>query len=55
MKESIVRSIAFAALAIVAGYNVCQSNVRIYDLSDLVLANVEALAIKEDLTGGYDS
>jgi len=44
MKKTIIRSIALAALAIVAGYNVYQSNVKTNDLSDLALANVEALA-----------
>ena len=51
MKKTIIRSLAFAALAIVAGYNVYQSNVKTNDLSDLALANVEALAVGDYIPG----
>ena len=44
MKKMFFRSLAIAAVAAVAGYNVYQSNSVMNHLSDLALANVEALA-----------
>ena len=47
MKKTLIRSIALAALAIVAGYNLRQSNIKtacVAELSNLTMDNVEALA-----------
>lgn len=47
MKKNIIRTICIAAVAIVAGYNVYQSHVEIEEMSELMLANIEALAQNE--------
>ena len=52
--KNIFKSLAIVAVAIFAGYNVYQSNNETEGMSDTMLANVEALAVKEDLTSGYD-
>lgn len=44
MKKVFFRSLAVATIAVVAGYNLYQSNSVMNRLSDLALANVEALA-----------
>ena len=50
MNKKLLMSIAALAVAAVAGYNVYQSRTNTMGLSDLALANVEALADNE---GGY--
>ena len=47
MKKKIFGAALIAAMAITAGWNFCQSQNEM-ELSDLVLANVEALAQYED-------
>ena len=47
MKKNIIKSTVIAAVAIFAGYNVYQSNVNTIEMSDIMLANVEALADNE--------
>ena len=44
MKKNIIKSTMIAAVAIFAGYNVYQANVKTEELSDIMMANVEALA-----------
>lgn len=44
MKKNIIRNTLIATIAIVAGFNVYQSNVNNEEMSDTVLANIEALA-----------
>lgn len=51
MKKTIIISFVCLAVAMVAGYNVYQSNVKTKGLSDLALANVEALANFEWVNG----
>ena len=48
MKKNIIKSTMIAAVAIFAGYNVYQSNVKTEGLSDIMMANVEALAQNEN-------
>ena len=50
MKKKINAAVIIAALAITAGWNYNQSQNEM-SISDLVLANVEALAEKEDNKG----
>ena len=50
MKKNVVKSIMIAVVAIFAGYNVYQSNMNSNELSDVMLANVEALAQGESTT-----
>lgn len=47
MKKNIIKSTVIAAVAIFASYNMYQSNMNSEELSDIVLANVEALAQNE--------
>lgn len=47
MKSKIFKSMVVAFVAIIAGYNVYQSNVNSQKLSDVMLENVEALANNE--------
>ena len=51
MKKMFFRSLAVVAIAAVACYNVYQSNSVMNRLSDLALANVEALAVGDVITG----
>ena len=44
MKKNLLKVLAVAAFAMVAGYNVYQSNNETEGMSELMLANVEALA-----------
>ncbi|MBR2455998.1 MAG: NVEALA domain-containing protein [Bacteroidaceae bacterium] len=55
MNKKLLLSIAALAVAAVAGYNVYQSRTNTMGLSDLALANVEALATREQVndTGCY--
>ena len=48
MKKNFIKSTMIAAVAIFAGYNVYQSNVNAREMSDIMLANVEALAQTEN-------
>ena len=47
MKKNIIKTTMIAVVAIFAGYNVYQSNMNSNELSDVMLANVEALAQSE--------
>ena len=47
MKKNIIKTTMIAVVAIFAGYNVYQSNMNSNELSDVMLANVEALADNE--------
>ena len=47
MKKNIIKTTMIAAIAIFAGYNMYQSNMNSKKLSDVMLANVEALAQSE--------
>lgn len=47
MKKNIIRNTLIATIAIVAGFNVYQSNVNNEEMADIVLENVEALAQDE--------
>lgn len=47
MKKNIIRNSLIATIAIVAGFNVYQSNVNNEEMSSIVLENVEALAQDE--------
>ena len=48
MKKNIIKSAMIAVVAIFAGYNMYQSNMNSKNLSDVMLANVEALAQDEN-------
>lgn len=50
MKKKILKPITIAAVAFIAGYNIYLANVDNYVLTDMMLANVEALA--QDESGG---
>ncbi|MBP8628435.1 MAG: hypothetical protein KBI04_07570 [Paludibacteraceae bacterium] len=50
MKKKIIGSVLIAAIAVAAGWNFNQSKKEV-DLSDLALANVEALAACEKIAG----
>lgn len=47
MRRKMFLGIAALAIAVVSGYNVYQARTSTKGLSDLALANVEALAVKE--------
>ena len=47
MKKNIIKLTMLVAVAIVAGYNTYQSNVKTDGMSNAMLANVEALAQDE--------
>ena len=47
MKKNLLKVLAVAAFAAIAGYNVSQSNNETEGMSDTMLANVEALANEE--------
>lgn len=47
MKRSVIKSTMIAFVAIFAGYNVYQSNVSTQNLSNITLAEVEAIAACE--------
>lgn len=47
--KNILKITMVAAFALFAGYNFYQSNVETEETSDIVLANVEALAAGEDV------
>ena len=44
MKKNLLKGLAVAALAMIAGYNVYQAHSETEGMSELMLANVEALA-----------
>ena len=50
MKKNLINSLAVAALAVIAGYNVYLSDSKTEGLSELMLANVEAIAYGESTT-----
>ena len=50
MKKRIINSIMIAVIAIVTGYNVYQSKTTPQAMTDIMLANVEALAELEDFS-----
>ena len=52
MKKKLLRTVAIAAIAIFAGYNVYKSQNEI-ELSDLALANIEAFAWGGESSGPY--
>lgn len=47
MKKNLLKGLAVAALAMIAGYNVYQAHSETEGMSELMLANVEALAQSE--------
>lgn len=47
MKKNIIKLTMIAAVAIFAGVNIYQSNVKTERMSDIVLENIEALAQSE--------
>ena len=49
MKKRIFKVLAVAAFTMVAGYNVYQSNNETEGMSELMLANVEAIAYGENI------
>lgn len=53
MKKNFIKSTMIAVVAIFAGYNVYQSNVNTIEMSDIMLANVEALAQNEGSDNWY--
>lgn len=53
MKKNIIRNTLIATIAIVAGFNVYQSNAQISQLFNTTLKNIEALAGCES-KDGYD-
>ncbi|MGN0049098.1 MAG: NVEALA domain-containing protein [Bacteroides sp.] len=44
MRKKLLKGLVFATFAMIAGYNVYQSNSKAESMNDLMLANVEALA-----------
>ena len=48
MKKTLLKSLAVAAFAMIAGYNVYQAHSETEGMSELMLANVEALAGNEN-------
>jgi len=48
MKKNIIKSTMIAIVAIFAGYNVYQSNEKTEEMSEIMIANVEALADGEN-------
>ena len=53
MKKTLLKSLAVAAFAMIAGYNVYRSNSKTEGMSELALKNVEALAIGESSQSIY--
>lgn len=51
MKKTLLKATLVATFALVAGYNLYNKSQKSYDISDLALNNVEALADDEN---GYD-
>ena len=49
MKKTLLKSLAVAAFAMIAGYNVYRSNSKTEGMSELMLANVEALANEDGM------
>ena len=47
MKKTILKCLVVATFAMIAGYNMYQSNSKTEGMSELMLANVEALANEE--------
>ena len=47
MKKNFLRTLAVAAIAMIAGYNVYRSESKIEGMSELALENLEALAREE--------
>ena len=47
MKKNLLKGFAVAALAMIAGYNVYQAHSETEGMSELMLANVEAIAYGE--------
>ena len=47
MKKNLLKDLAVIALAMIAGYNMYQSNSKTEGMSELMLANVETLAQTE--------
>ena len=47
MKKTIIKCLVVATFAMIAGYNMYQSNSKTEGMSELMLANVEALANEE--------
>jgi hypothetical protein len=52
MKKNIVSIVFVAAIAVAAAWNLSQGSNTGIELSDIALANVEALAADEDTIGG---
>jgi hypothetical protein len=57
MKKNLLKGLAVVAFAMIAGYNVYQAHSETEDMTELMLANVEALAQTEiircvSVTGG---
>ena len=48
MKKNLLKGLAVVAFAMIAGYNVYQAHSETEGMSELMLANVEALAGNED-------
>ena len=48
MKKTILKCLVVATFAMIAGYNMYQSNSKTEGMSELMLANVEALAGNEN-------
>lgn len=53
MDKKLFLSIATLAIVVVSGYNMYRANINSVKLSDLALANVEALSIYEVYPNGY--
>ena len=51
MKKNLLKGLAVAALAMIAGYNMYQAHSETEGMSELMLANVEALASGESVAG----
>ena len=49
MKKNLLKGLAVAALAMIAGYNVYQAHSETEGMSELMLANVEALANEDGM------
>ena len=48
MKKNLLKGLAVVAFAMIAGYNVYESDSKTEGMSELMLANVEALAGNEN-------
>ena len=53
MNKKLFLSIATLAIVVVSGYNMYRANINSVELSDLALANVEALSVNEVNPNGY--